>query len=800
MPDAPPPPPPPPPEPTPAAPVTDQWLELLREPAAVVGADGVVHAANGAFLGLLNGTGPRPRPPLQLSTQDPAQLAEALSRWVRCAQATPRSLRLAAHSGVADVVVEAGRLNPGVEPALVLLRAQRRRESVRQFRLLGEKIDALAAEVARRRGAEAALWSQRENYRTTLASIGDAVIATDAQGRVVFMNPIAEGLTGWGHDDARNRPCADVFHIVNETTRRPVESPVSRVIREGVIVGLANHTVLIARDGAEHPVDDSGAPIRDADGNLVGTVLVFRDIGDRRDAELALRESEARFRLMADAAPVLIWVADTTARCTYFNRQWLDYTGRALEQELGEGWVEGVHADDRERCVQTYRSSFDARKPFRIEYRLRGRDGVFRWFMDHGVPRHGPEGAFAGYIGSCIDITARRDTEEQLRTLNDQLEQRVAQRTAQLRELTAQLTRVEQRERRRLAQTLHDHLQQLLVAARMRTDLMLHTTDDAEVHDAATQVRDLIRQSIEASRTLTVELSPPVLYDGGLAAALPWLARQVLEHHGLHVDTQVDPDAEPDDEETRVTLFLTVRELLFNIVKHAGVREARVTMTAPDARTLRVVVADRGAGFDPATRQPPSTQGGFGLFSIRERLTLLGGRVDIDSAPGRGTTITLTAPRHAAAPSAGADPATDARGGAGQIAPHPNGDGDGQPIRVLLVDDHRILRDGIARMLAEAPDIRVVAAAGNGREAVDLALTHRPDVIVMDITMPVMNGIEATRIIKQQAPTTRVIGLSMHDSPDMAHAMLDAGAAAMLIKDGPSDDLLTAIRATPTAD
>ena len=138
-----------------------------------------------------------------------------------------------------------------------------------------------------------ALYESREWFRTTLASIGDAVLATDSQGRVTLLNPVAAALTGWPEAEAFGRDITEVFRIVNEHTREVVENPVTRVLREGTVVGLANHTLLIARDGVERPIDDSGAPIHDAQGRLVGVVLVFRDITARRRAE------EARTRLAA---------------------------------------------------------------------------------------------------------------------------------------------------------------------------------------------------------------------------------------------------------------------------------------------------------------------------------------------------------------------------------------------------------------------------------------------------------------------------------------------------------------------
>ncbi len=784
-------------------------------------------------------------------------------------------------------------------------------------------------DITRRKEAEQKVHSQREWLSTTLASIGDAVIATDERGRITFMNPMAESLTGWRYTEALDRDSSEVFHIVDERTREATISPVLQVLREGNVVAGSQHTLLIARDGSERSIDESGAPIHDSANRVIGSVLVFRDITERREverelrdseermravvetavdgiitisergvveslnpaaerlfgyrrdevigrnismlmpspyreehdrylsnyratgmphiigtgrevvgkrkdgstfpleltvsevklrdrrvftgvvrdvtervrAEQALRESEGRFRLMADAAPVLIWVADTTMACTYFNRVWLDFTGRTLEQEIGNGWRQGVHPDDLP-MVLDYGKVFDRRESFRFEYRLRNAAGEYRWMLVTGVPRFEADGTFAGYIGSCVDITDRKQHEEELRKVNESLEERVRERTAvaerraaQLRALAFDLTQAEQRERRRLAQILHEHLQQLLVATKMRVGALAKESGGDAHREELARIRDLLTQSIETSRSLTVELSPPVLYDGGLAAALHWLARRMKEKHDVDIELDIQTQTEPTFEDVKVILFDAVRELIFNAIKHARVERVYVVMQG-DNRQLRLTVRDNGVGFDPRIleRHDRKTEN-FGLFNIRERLDVLGGTFEVESQRGRGTRVTVAVPNEPLqAGGVGLGRTASPRDGVMTSTLESSSAMSPDVIRVLLADDHKILREGVRGLLQSSPDIEVVGEASDGRMAVELTRRLRPNVVVMDVTMPNMNGIEATRRIKEEFPQVRVVALSMHEPQDMAVAMRDAGAQTYLAKDGPSEDLIRAIR------
>jgi CheY-like chemotaxis protein/anti-sigma regulatory factor (Ser/Thr protein kinase) len=263
------------------------------------------------------------------------------------------------------------------------------------------------------------------------------------------------------------------------------------------------------------------------------------------------------------------------------------------------------------------------------------------------------------------------------------------------------------------------------------------------------------------------------------------------QKHDLMVEIEADRQAEPADESIRVLLFQAVRELLDNIIRHARVKLAHIEMTRLGEQ-VQIVVGDKGAGFDPAIL---ANAGAFGLFGIRERLELLGGKLEVESSPGKGTSVLMVAPLSSSLPriehgAAARERQTTHEADAASDRPRSPG---GKAIRVLLVDDHPILRKGLADLLRNRPEIEVVGEARDGQEAVELALESRPDVVLMDVTMPRMDGIAATRQIKAQLPGVRVIGLSMHEEKDMAVAMREAGAVDYVPKGAPAEILIDTV-------
>jgi signal transduction histidine kinase len=270
------------------------------------------------------------------------------------------------------------------------------------------------------------------------------------------------------------------------------------------------------------------------------------------------------------------------------------------------------------------------------------------WLTTQLTPIRGPTGEIQGVLGIARDITQQKQLEEQLRRLNEQLELQVAQRTAeltqranQLQKLTVELSEAEERERRRLADFLHDDLQQVLAGAKFHLGLLSsRARGDEKLLQGVEQVKQMLKEAIEKSRSLSHELGPPALYHGSVDDTFEWLAHQMGKKHGLAVHLEIRGDVESSSEPVRSLLYRASREILFNIVKHAGVREARLRLQRVHGK-LWLTISDKGRGFDPASLAQTA---GLGLLSIHERVELLGGRMKIKSAPGRGSTFFITVP------------------------------------------------------------------------------------------------------------------------------------------------------------
>ena len=347
-------------------------------------------------------------------------------------------------------------------------------------------------------------------------------------------------------------------------------------------------------------------------------------VEERKHAEDDLRESEERFRLMADTAPTLIWMSGTDKLYTFFNQGWLDFTGRSMDDELGEGWVSRVHPEDVQRCIGIYKASFDARVNFEMEYRLRRFDGDYRWMVNYGVPRFESDGNFCGFIGSCVDITERKWAAESLGAL------------------TGRLIHAQEEERTRIARDLHDDFSQRLAILGIGLGQLWKMLPNSSVEERS-RLQEMLNGIKELSadlHALSHQLHSSRLEHVGLVSALGGLCKEISEKYKIEVQfTECDPRLEIP-KNVALSLFRVAQEALGNVVKHSGARKAKLELGA-NATGVSLRVSDQGKGFDPEITNP---RAGIGLIGMSERLRLVEGRLMVKSQPHCGTEILAEVP------------------------------------------------------------------------------------------------------------------------------------------------------------
>ena len=382
---------------------------------------------------------------------------------------------------------------------------------------------------------------------------------------------------------------------------------------------------------SRHTASPAIALVDDALVGIGAGLLVFlyelrqrRNTITRVQAENAAREGEDRFRLVANTAPVLIWMSGTDKLCNYFNEPWLQFTGRPLQEELGNGWAEGVHPEDLQRCMRTYTQAFDRRESFEIEYRLRRYDGEYRWILDQGVPRLDVDGSLAGFIGSCIDITEQKLAHEALSTLSQKL------------------IHAQEEERRGIARELHDDINQQLGIlglnlSRLEDDVPASAAELKQELAAANRQVKALGTDVHA---LSHRLHSSKLDVLGLAAAATGYCRELSDRQGAEIEVHSENIPKGLPKEISICLFRVLQEALQNAVKHSGSRHFQVWLRRA-ADEIELTVHDSGIGFEPKD----AIKGrGLGLTSMKERLKLVGGQLSIESNVQGGTSIHARVP------------------------------------------------------------------------------------------------------------------------------------------------------------
>ncbi|MEQ8787261.1 MAG: PAS domain S-box protein [Pirellulaceae bacterium] len=758
-----------------------------------------------------------------------------------------------------------------VGPQVIRMRAPEELEREIEARKSAEAaLQNANVELERRVGERTAeLRADREWFSTTLGSIGDGVITTGVDGRVITLNRVAETLTGWTQDEAAGRMLSEVFVIVNAKTRQPVENPALRALEQGTIVGLANHTILAARDGVERFIDDSAAPIKDDQGAIVGAVLVFRDISQRylveqarqdqydltktitdnattgilmvdehgactfmnpaaeamtgfsfaeaedkvlhdlihhtrpdgspylldecpieralpehhdvrdhedqffrksgeafpvmcnarpifkegraagtvieiRDltreklAEEELRDSESRFQQLADVIPNLTWMARPDGHIEWYNTRWYEYTGATWETMQGWGWQSVHDPEILPQVLEGWRQSLATGEPFEMVFPLRGVDGRFRPFLTRVVPFRDAEGGIVRWFGTNTDIGELEKTQKELR------------------QIAARLSEADRRKDEFLATLAHE-LRNPLAPIRTGLEVMRIAHDDpARIQEVrgmlerqTAQLITLVDDLLDVSRITrgklklrkcpvnaadvaqsAVETSRPFIDEAGheLTVALP--------DHAIHLDA--DPHR----------LAQVISNLLNNAAKYTP-NGGRIWLTVErEGDELRLAVRDDGIGISPDKLEQVFemftqvdhpveknyTGLGVGLTLVRSLVEMHGGKIDVHSeGPDQGSEFCIRLPLLTEE-----SPMRIAEEVETPAAKR----------RVLVVDDN----SAAAKMLKMVVELQghEVRTADNGREAIDVAAEFLPDVVLMDLGMPQMDGYEAAQHLRKQ--------------------------------------------------
>ena len=470
----------------------------------------------------------------------------------------------------------------------------------------------------RRRKTEAELIRSEEKFSKSFRQSPLAISITSTKdGRYIDVNETFEEQTGWCHDEVIGRNPSDINLWVNPHQRSLF---IKQLLAEG---NVRDMEVRIRRKDGQIRTTLGSAELIEVNGKPCA-LSVIADITERKQAEQALREGEERFRLVANTAPVLIWMAGTDKLCTYFNQPWLEFTGRPLEAELGNGWVESVHPEDLNRCMDTYTQAFDRRESFQMEYQLRRHDGEYRWLSDIGVPRFNPDHSFAGYIGSCTDVTERKLAEESLADIG------------------RKLIEAHEEERTWIARELHDDVNQRMALLAIELDRWNQQLPPSavEFHDHIHHVSQRLSDIAADIQALSHRLHSSKLEYLGLVAAAKSFCKELSEQQKVEIDfsDMAIPHGVP--KEISLCLFRVLQETLQNAVKHSGVRHYKVELHGTEGE-IQLTVSDLGVGFDP---QDAIHRRGLGLISMRERMQLVSGEISIQSQPGGGTTIHARVP------------------------------------------------------------------------------------------------------------------------------------------------------------
>ncbi len=455
------------------------------------------------------------------------------------------------------------------------------------------------------------LRESEERFRRLIENSTDVIALVDAQGTITYAIPSIARILGYSVDDFLGR---NIFELVHPEDLPRIQARFAEILQKSEVF-VEDACRFLHKDGSWRWLDGSGKNLLEEE-SVRAIVINARDITDRKLAEQSLQESEERFRMMSNTAPVMIWRAGTDGRCMFVNKTWLDFRGRTIEEELGNGWSEGIHPDDLQGYLDLYLSFFRERKSFQMEYRLRRHDGQYRWVLDAGVPIFLPSGEFNGYIGSCIDVTERKKAADQIKVA--------------LQEKDLLLKEVHHRVKNNLQviSSLFD-LQADEIADEKMRQIMVKNQQRVR---AISLVHDMLYQSKKLSRIDFAE------YVNGLSRSLA----QMHDRGDGRVNIIIEIDDIYLDINRAIPCGLIINEIVTNSLKHAFPEERNGEIKISfvhrvNSLEYHLCISDNGCGLHGSV--DILQRKSLGMEIVKALANQLGGEISFKN--GRGVTFEL---------------------------------------------------------------------------------------------------------------------------------------------------------------